>query len=213
MKVGVIGAGNVGRALARRLRPQGHELLLTYNRDPEALKRVAAEFGVGFAAPGKLRHWADVIALAVPWGAVPDALAQAGDLSGKVLWDCTNAILPDMSGLAIGTTTSGGEQVAALAPGAKVVKGIPPMAQLLQSDDPMVNGKPVDLFVAGDDAPAKAKVTALLSALPASVTDAGDLTAARTIEPAMMLLVRLAYGLGHGPRVTLRFDRDGSGSP
>jgi predicted dinucleotide-binding enzyme len=209
MKIGVIGAGNVGTAFAKRLKPQGHELVLTYSREAEKLKQAAEAFGVGFGAVGGLRDWADVIALAVPWDAVPDALAQAGDLSGKVLWDCTNALLPDMSGLAIGTTTSAGEQVAKLARGAKVVKGIPPMAQLLHSDDPTVNGKPVALFVAGDDASAKEKVTELLSALPGIVTDAGDLTAARTIEPAMMLLVRLAYGLGHGPRVTLRFDWEG----
>jgi predicted dinucleotide-binding enzyme len=52
------------------------------------------------------------VALAVPWAAAPGALAEAGELSGKVLWDCTNTPLPDMSGLTIGTTTSGGEEVA-----------------------------------------------------------------------------------------------------
>ena len=72
-----------------------------------------------------------------------------------------------------------------------------------------MNGKPVGLFVAGDDGEAKATVAGLLSALPGAVTDAGDLTAARFIEPAMMLLVLLAYGLGHGPRVGFRFEEDG----
>jgi len=62
--------------------------------------------------------------------------------------------------------------------------------------------------VAGDDPQAKATVTTLLAALPAAVTDAGDLTAAHFIEPAMMLLVRLAYGLGLGPRVGLRLEKD-----
>lgn len=209
MKIGVIGAGNIGTALAKRLKPQGHEFGLSYSRDAEQLKRTAEAFGVVFGSPAEISGWAEVVALTVPWGVVRDALAQAGDLSGKVLWDCTNALLPDMSGLAIGTTTSGGEEVARLVPSAKVVKGIPPMAELLHSNDPVVNGRPVGLFVAGNDADAKATVAELLASLPGEVTDAGDLTASRLIEPAMMLLVRLAYGLGHGSRVALRFDKDG----
>jgi len=206
VRIGVIGAGNIGTALARRLKPQGHELILTYRRDLEKLERSAETFGVGSGAPGEPPAWADVVALAVTWGAVPDAIAQAGDLSGRILWDCTNALLPDMRGLAIGTTTSGGEAVARLAPRARVVKGIPPMAELLHSDDPTVNGRPAGLFVAGDDAPAKSVVAGLMMGLPGEVIDAGDLSAARFIEPAMMLLVRLSYGLGRGPRVALRFD-------
>jgi predicted dinucleotide-binding enzyme len=79
----------------------------------------------------------------------------------------------------------------------------------LHSDEPTVNGRPAGVFVAGDDPDAKAMIASLMASLPAEVTDAGDLTAARLIEPAMMLLVRLAYGLGRGPRVALRFDANG----
>lgn len=208
MKIGIIGAGNVGTALVKRLKPQGHELRLSYSRDAGKLKEAADAFGVASGSPAEIAAWADVVALAAPWGAVPDALGKAGDLSAKIVWDCTNPLLPDMSGLAIGTTISGGETVARLAPGARVVKGIPPMAELLHSADPTVEGRPVGLFVAGDDSVARATVAALLAALPGEVTDAGDLTASRLIEPAMMLLVRLAYGLGHGPRVALRFSED-----
>jgi predicted dinucleotide-binding enzyme len=209
MKIAVIGAGNVGTALAKRLKPQGHEFMLSYSRDAEKLQRAAESFRVLSGSPADAVRWGEVVALTVPWGAVPDALKQAGDVVGKTLWDCTNALNPDMSGLAIGTTTSGGEEVARLAAGARVVKGIPPMAELMHSSNPTVNGEPVGLFVAGDDAQAKTTVAELLAALPGAVTDAGDLTAARFIEPAMMLLVRLAYGLNHGPRVGFRFEEDG----
>jgi predicted dinucleotide-binding enzyme len=209
MRIGIIGAGNIGTALVRRLSLHGHELMLSYSRDPAKLARTAEGLGVRHGSPAQVVGFADVIALTVPWAAVPDALAQSGDLEGKMLWDCTNPLLPDLSGLAIGTTTSGGEEVARLAPGAKVIKGIPPMAELLHADDPMVNGRPVGLFVAGNNTEAKVTVSELLSSLPGDVTDAGDLTAARLIEPAMLLLVRLAYGLGHGPRVGLRFEQDG----
>lgn len=84
------------------------------------------------------------------------------------------------------------------------------MAPPLHSDDPTVNGKPVNLFVAGDRALSIATVSEVLSALPASVTAGGGLIAARTIEPAMMTLVWLTHGLGLGPQVTLRFDHNGS---
>ncbi len=136
MRIGIIGAGNVGTALVKRLKPHGHELRLSYSRDTDKLKETAQAFGVLSGTPAEVVAWSEVVALAAPWTAVPDALKQAGDLSGKILWDCTNALLPDMSGLAICTTTSGGETVARLAPGAKVVKGVPPMAELLHSDDP-----------------------------------------------------------------------------
>ncbi len=209
MKIGVIGAGNVGTALAKRLTLHGHEVMLSYSRDAEKLAATASTFSVRSGTPREVVAFADVVALTVPWAAVPDALAQAGDLSGKTVWDCTNPLLPDLSGLAIGTTTSGGEEVARLLPGAKVIKGIPPMAELLHSAKPTLNGKPVGLFVAGDDADAKASVAELMGMLPAIVTDAGGLSAARFIEPAMMLVVQLAYAVGHGPRICLRFDKDG----
>jgi len=210
MKIGIIGAGNVGTALAKRLTPQGHEIMFSYSRDATKLAATAAAFGARVGTPAEAVAFADVVALTVPWAAVPDALAQAGDLAGKTLWDCTNPLLPDLSGLAIGTTTSGGEAVARLAPQAKVVKGLPPMAELLHSADPLVNGQPVGLFVAGDDAEAKARVAQLLAELPAIVIDAGGLTSARFIEPAMMLVVHLAYAMGHGARVGLKFEKDGN---
>lgn len=208
MKIGVIGAGAVGTALVKRLKQNGHELQLSYSLDQEKLRQTAEALGVEVGEPSEVCAWADVVALCVPWAAVPAAIAAAGDLSGKTLWDCTNPLLPDLSGLAIGTTTSGGEEVARLAVGAKVVKGIPPMAELLHSEAPTVGGRPAGLFVASDHEDAKEAVARLLRELPGEVVDAGPLSSARLIEPAMMLLVRLAYGLGHGPRVALRFEQE-----
>lgn len=203
MRIGVIGGGNLGSALARRLVPQGHEVMLSYSRDLAKLADTAASVGATSGTPAEAVRFGDVVALTVPWAVVPDALAQAGPLSGKILWDCTNPLKNDLSGLVIGTTTSGGEEVARLAPDARVVKGIPPFAELLHSADATVGGRPAGVFVAGADAAAKQTVAELLSALPASATDAGDLDAARLIEPAMMLLVRLAYAQGLGPRIAL----------
>lgn len=201
LRIGIIGAGNIGTAIAKRLIPHGHEIILSYSRDPVALEAAAVALGARSGTPREAVAFGDVVALTVPWSTVFDALAQAGPLGDKILWDCTNALNADMSGLVVGTTSSGGEEVAKFAAGGRVVKGIPPFAQLLHSDDPTVGGRPVGVFVAGDDAEAKRVVADLLSALPAAVTDVGTLDAARFIEPAMMLLVRLAYGQGLGPRI------------
>ncbi len=141
--------------------------------------------------------------LSVPWSTVERALRQARPLHGKVLWDCTNALTPDVTGLEVGTTTSGGEIVAHLAPGARVVNGIPPSALLLLSDNPTIGGKPVGCFLCSDDAAAKATVAALASVLPTEVVDFGPLANARFAEPAMMLVVRLAFGQNRGYRLGL----------
>jgi predicted dinucleotide-binding enzyme len=208
MKIGIIGAGNIGTALVKRLKPQGHQFMLSFSKDTTQLAKAASSFGATAGSVAETVAWAEVVVLAVPWAAVPEALKQAGDLAGKTLWDCTNALKPDYSGLVIGTITSGGEEVAKLAPKARVVKGIPPFAEVLHSDNPTVNGQPVGVFVAGNDAEAKTTIASLLSALPATVTDAGGLDAARLIEPAMTLLVRLAYGMGMGARIALQVSHE-----
>jgi len=207
MKIGVIGAGQVGTALARRLVPHGHEVMLSFARDAGTLAAQAAAWRARAGTPAEAAAFGDVVVLAVPWQAVPQALAQAGPLDGKILWDCTNALKPDLSGLEIGTTTSAGEFVQGRAQGARVVKGIPPFAELLHRDDPTLAGVPAGTFVCGDDAAAKAVVTELLAALPSVVVDAGPLVSARLVEPAGLLMVRLAYGLKWGPRISLRVDR------
>ncbi len=203
MKIAIIGAGNVGSALARRLSAAGHEIVVAFGRSDEAVAAAAQAAGVAHGSVADAVQFGEVIALTVPWAAVPDALAAVGDLSGRILWDCTNPMAADLSGLLVGGHTSGGEEVARLVPGARVVKGIPPFAQLMHADDPTIAGKPPGLFVAGDDQNARKTVAGLLSQLPANVRDAGPLMAARFIEPAMLLLVRLAYVQGMGPRVAL----------
>ena len=139
-----------------------------------------------------------MLALAVPWSVVKLALRKAGPLQGKILWHCNQC---GHGRLEIGTTTSAREIVSRLAPGARVVKAIPPSAQLLLSDNPMIDGKPVACLLCGDDAAAKATLMPLVTALPAQAVDFGPLSNARFAEPAMMVIVRLAFGLNRGHRL------------
>jgi 8-hydroxy-5-deazaflavin:NADPH oxidoreductase len=202
VKVAIIGPGSLGKALAKRLSLAGHEIRLSFSRDEEKLRATAAKLGVGFGVPDEVTQWADVVALATPWAALKTAMDALGDLSGKTVWDNTNAGASDLSTMLVGTTTSVGEEVQKRAPGAHVVKCIPTFAELLDADDPRLNGVPVTSYVAGNDAAAKALVCRLLADLPTMPLDVGDLTASRLIEPMLLLLVRLAYLRGMGPMIS-----------
>ncbi len=208
MKIGVIGAGNIGTALAKRLGAAGHQVMLSYAKDLEKLKVSAEAYGALWGSPSEAAEFGDIVALAVPWNAVPDAIAAAGPMAGKTVWDCTNVLKPDLSGLEIGTSTSGAETIAALIPLATVVKAIPPFAELMHSDNPLINGEAPGVFICSDDDAAKARVADLVAALPATVVDSGPLENARYVEPAGFLLVRLAYGLGMGSRIGLSLSTD-----
>jgi predicted dinucleotide-binding enzyme len=192
MKIAVIGMGNVGGALGRRWAEAGHQVTFGARNpgDPKTLSEAkalgAAAAGVADAAAG-----AEVVVLAVPWQAVPSTLAAAGDLAGKVLLDCTNPLTPDLSGLEVGPTTSGGEQVAKAAPGAKVVKvfnttGAGNMA------DPRYGATRLTMLYAGDDAAAKQATARLAADLGFEPVDAGPLTMARLLEPFALLWITLA---------------------
>jgi 8-hydroxy-5-deazaflavin:NADPH oxidoreductase len=212
MKIGIIGAGKVGTGLSKYLVPAGHEVMLSFSKDLAALRDTARQFSASAGSVAEAVAFADVVVLCTPFGATPEALGQVGqvgDVGGrKPLWDCTNALKPDLSGLLIGTTTSAAEEVQRLAPWANVVKGIPPFAELLHSGNAKLQGGPIGVFTCGDNAAAKQLVTGLLTTLGVSVTDAGPLINSRYTEAAGFLLIQLAYAQGMGARIGLALVQD-----
>ena len=204
MNIGIIGAGNVCTGLAKRLVPKRHEVMLSYSRDVAKLKGAAASLGATAGSVAQAAAFAEVIVLATPYTASVDALGQAENpASGKILWDCTTPLKPDFSGLLIGTTTSAGEEVANIAPWARVVKAVPPFAEVLHSDDMNIGGGPPGGFVCGDDRDARECTAKLIQDIGEEPILAGPLAYSRFIEPANMLLVALAYRNGYGPRIGL----------
>lgn len=191
MRVGIIGAGSLGSALGGRLGAAGHEVMFGGEATAlEAAERVHALVGANREAAG----FGEVVVLAVPYAALDGALDDAGPLDGKVLWSCVNALKRDMSGLAVGFHSSAAEEVARRAPGARVVAAIPPFANALAEGDLRYDRELApSVFACGDDAAAKLLVTRLVEDLGAHAVDAGPLVAARLVEPAMMLLISLAY--------------------
>ena len=191
MRIGIIGTGRLGSALGARFLDHGHEVLFG-DRSPRP--DVSTALGAVTRTNAEAAAFGDVVVLAVPFVAIESALAQAGDLRGKVLWSCVNAVTPDLSGLAVGFDTSAAEEVARRAIGARVVAAIPPFAEALLSGNRGYDGDlEPSVFLCGDDLDAKRRLEPLLATLDVQPVDAGALRAARLVEPAMMLLVKLAY--------------------
>ena len=186
MKIAVIGAGSVGGTLGRRWAELGHSVCVGIRdvADADAKASDARLASVREAAKD-----ADVVVLATPYAANAAAIAAAGDLSGKILMDVTNPIGANFT-LAVGFNTSGAEEVARLAPRAKVYKAMNQVGFEVMADPAFAAGKPV-MFVAGDDAVGKKVVLDLVSALGFEAIDAGELAIARLLEPYAMLWIHL----------------------
>jgi predicted dinucleotide-binding enzyme len=139
---------------------------------------------------------AEVVVLCTPWQGTQEAVQSCGDLSGKILIDATNPLSPDFSTLEVGLTTSGAEQVADWAAGARVCKAMNQIGAPMM-DGPQLSGTPV-MFVCGDDDAAKSVTAGLVSELGFEAVDAGDLTLARLLEPYALLWIHLALRRGFG---------------
>ena len=150
--------------------------------------------------------WGEVLVLAVPYPAVEQALSEMGDaVNGKTLVDVSNALTADFR-LAVGFTTSAAEELQKKAPGAKVVKAFNTVfAQHMDSGT--VNGTSLTLFVAGDEAAAKAQVLSLGKDLGFDPVDAGPLTNARSLEALGYFNIQLGYMLKMGPQIGFKLLR------
>jgi predicted dinucleotide-binding enzyme len=191
----------MGTPLGRIWAQAGHRVVFCFGRDRRRLEEVARTAGPAarVASPAEAVAAAEVAVLAVPWGEVDQALGEAGPLDGKVLLSIVNPLKPDLSGLAIGTTTSCAEEIAAKAPGARLVAAIPPFAEVLASPSRRFGGEQPAVFYCGDDVPAKVAVADLLSDIDVAPVDVGPLRNARYVEPAGFLLVQIQYAPGaHG---------------
>ena len=201
MKVAIIGTGNMGAGLASTLAGAGHEVTIGAR---DLIKAAAladkvgrGAVGGGIAAAAKL---ADVVVLALPFGAAADAIKLAGDLAGKIVVDISNPISADFKELVIGHTTSAAEEIQKLAPQARVVKAFNTIfAQLLAPESRQ--GKRLQVFVAGDDASAKAAVSELAKSAGFEAVEAGQLTNSRFLEPIGEMNIHFGYFLGKGPAV------------
>jgi len=201
MKIGVIGAGNVGGALGKLWADKGHEIVFGVRDLQDAKLQELLKSTSGKARAATVRDAAgfgELIVLATPWPATQAAIKSAGGLVGKILVDCTNPLAPDLSSLVIGTNNSAGEEIARWAPGAKVVKAFNTIGAV-NFENPRFGSEKASMFICGDDASAKSTVAKLAAEMGFDVVDTGPLTAARMLEPLAMLWIHLAFKQGLGP--------------
>jgi predicted dinucleotide-binding enzyme len=205
MNIGILGSGNIGVTLGGRWAKVGHNVVFG-SRDPKSqkLRELVRQCGdtARAATLEEAVAAAEVVLAALPWPAAKTVLASL-DLKNKIVFDCTNPLRPDLSGLELGTTTSAGEQIAAACPGASVVKifnttGFGNMA------DPIYAGEATAMFYCGGDQTAKDVARRLASELGFEPVDAGPIENARLLEPLAMLWIWLAYPGGHGRNIAFR---------
>jgi NADPH-dependent F420 reductase len=202
MTVTIIGAGNMGKGLAKRLAAAGEKVALAA-RDPKKTAEIAHAIGKGVigTAPYAAASNAEIVIIAVPYPALEEALKETGDLAGKTVVSIVNAVGPNLS-MALPNTTSVAEEVQKFLPQAKVVVAFNTLfAPLLDLGYDGV--KPPQVFYAGDDAAAKAKVAALIEKLGFEPVDSGPLENARQIEAMANLAIRFGYALGRGTKTAV----------
>jgi 8-hydroxy-5-deazaflavin:NADPH oxidoreductase len=211
MKIAVIGTGNVGSRLAKLFVLANHQVLLG-SRTPHKAKEIAATLGENAAGMtyADAASAADVLVLATPWAnsATLNAIQQLGDLSEKIVIDCTNPLAPDYISNLLGHTTSSAEEIAKLIPRAHVVKAFNTIfADIMESGKQNFEGHRGTGFYCGDDSGAKEIVAKLVQDAGFEPIDVGVLKNARYLEPMAQLNIQIAYVLGGGTDVAFCYMR------
>ncbi|WP_432029155.1 NADPH-dependent F420 reductase [Streptomyces sp. 1222.5] len=181
MKIGIIGAGNIGGNLTRRLTALGHDVLVANSRGPETLKELAEETGATPVRAEEAAEGAEVVVVTVPLKAVPDLPAGllAGAAEGAAVIDTGNYYPQQRDGRIAGIEDEGltESRWTERHLGRPVIKAFNGTFAQDILDRPRPAGDPgrMALPVAGDDEPAKARVRALIDELGFDTVDAGGI--------------------------------------
>jgi 8-hydroxy-5-deazaflavin:NADPH oxidoreductase len=178
MQIAIIGAGNVGRALATSLTRAGHDVTITAAHQDHAVEAASLTGATAADSNRDAAANAQLVVLAVPAQSVAEIAGELGSaIDGKVVVDVTNRPTPNPEGPA----TSIAEELQGSVPSARVVKAFNTAFASRQAD-PKVGGIAPDGYVAGDDAAAKQTVLDVVESVGFRPVDAGSLAAARTLE-------------------------------
>ena len=196
--ISIIGLGNMASALADRALAGGNAVEII-GRDPAKANELAAALDGATVGAAGTAPAGDIVVLAVPYASAAAVVTKYGDaLDGKVIVDITNPIAPDSKGFVTPDGSSGAQEIAKAAPaGTHVVKAFNTLfANVLAAGS--AEGRPLDVFIAGDDAQAKARVSAFIESLGLRPMDAGQLPMARALENAALLQLGLvAHSIQH----------------
>jgi hypothetical protein len=204
MKIGIIGAGNVGGTLGKALANAGHSVMFgARNPQAERIQQLLADTN-GDAQAGTVLEavaFGEAVILAIHWPAVETVVPKAGGWNGKILIDATNRFTPPTSVSA----GSAAEDLARIAAGARIIKAFNTIGAEHMAN-PDFNGEKASMLICGDDPDAKAKVAGLAEDIGFEAVDAGPLNNARLLESLTMLWVSLARG-GLGRNIAFKILR------
>lgn len=197
MKIGIIGAGRIGGALGKGWTNVGHEVVFGVRHpDDSELKQLVESLGAraSIASPRETAAASEVVTFAIPGAAMQAAIADIGDLGGKIVIDTTNGL---------GSPTQSGAQiVAGWATGARVFKAFNSVGfEILTA--PTFGEVQADMLFCGDDAGARAVVAQLISELGLKPVYVGNLSTASLVESMARLWMTLARG-GMGRRLAFK---------
>lgn len=210
MRIGVLGSGLMGGKLGTIFARAGHEVVFSYSHSKAKLEKLARDAG-GVAragTPEEAAKDADAVLLAVHWSRVDDVLEKAGSLSGKVVVSCSLPMNADDTGLAIGHTTSGAEELAKKIPRAHVVSAfntLPSEVLFAVFERAAGEARPTVVYC-GANARAKKVAAQLITDAGFDPIDAGPLRIARYTEPFALLMAQLAYEGDRGPALAYRLE-------
>lgn len=194
MKIGIIGTGKMGSGLGRRWANAGHEVMFG-SRDPAKAQQLAAQIGANASGGSQADavNFADVLVLVTPWDRTESVLRSLGSLRGKIVIETTNNYT-DQNPL---STT---ERIMQWAPGAKVVKAFNGVFSQIIHADLAAQKARADVFIAGDDAGAKAITSQLVEDAGFRAVDAGPAKNARHLENMAFFIIELGYNQGWGTK-------------
>src|SRR3954469_73277 len=196
MKIAIIGSGHIGAGLGRAWSGKGHSIVFgTRKPDDPGLAALSKEIGAAIATVPESVRDAEVVTMAGPWAALDAVLRATGDLAGKVVIDCMNAVERPAVILHFGRTTSWAEEMQKKLPAARVVKSF--NAQGAENlANPVYGGVRSTNFYCGDDADVKRIVKGLIEDVGFEAMDAGALKSARLLEPLMLLWASCSQTVG-----------------
>jgi len=203
MQIGILGGGNVGSALARLALAAGHDVRIG-QRDPRR------DDGLPVTDPAAACAHGDVVILAIPFVACGGALGSlALALAGKIVVDATNPLREDWSPLPLTDADSAAHHIAALLPGARMVKAFNTVFADVMTADGLQRrgGQRLTAFIASDDSEAAATVAALATSLGFAPLPVGGLAQARHLEAMAHLNIAIAVGCGLGTNAGFVYDR------
>jgi predicted dinucleotide-binding enzyme len=209
MRIGILGSGLMGGKLGTIFARAGHEVVFSYARSEQKLKRLAraARGKARAGTPREAARDSEVLLLAVHWSRISDVLKQTGSLAGKVVISCSMPMSADDTKLVVAHTNSGAEVLAKRLRGAHFVSafGTVPSEVLFDVFAGRRRAKRPSLLYCGDDRRARRVAVRLIRDVGFDPLDAGPLRNARYTEPFTLLIAQLAYEGTRGPELAYQF--------